>query len=102
MPPLVPTLLALACLPLGFLVADVTGVRPLGGLVLAALAVAAVIAARAPAGRAAAFLVITVALFALSHALADPLGTWGAVALAAAVDGAASYLLLGASNPQGR
>jgi hypothetical protein len=89
-----PTLLAAACLPLGFLVADVTGVRPLGGLVLAALAVAAVIVARAPAGRAAAFLAITVVLFALSHVLADPLGTWGAVALVATLDGVAGHLLL--------
>jgi hypothetical protein len=90
----VPVLLALACLPVGFAVADVTGVRPLGGLVLAALAVAAVVAARAPARRAAAFLVVVMVLFAISHALAGPLGTWGAIAVVAAAAGLAGRALL--------
>jgi hypothetical protein len=89
-----PTLLAVLCLPVGFAVADATGVRPLGGLVLAALAVAAVISANAAARNAAAFLVVIVVLFALSHVLADPLGTWGAVALVSALAGLAGFFLL--------
>jgi hypothetical protein len=91
MPPL---LLAVAALPAGFAVADVTGVRPLGGLVLAALAIAAVAQARAGAARSAAWLALLLALFALSHVLADALGAWGAVAVVTAAAGAGAYVAL--------
>ena len=86
--------LALACLPLGFAVADVTGVRPLGGAVLVLVALAAVWTARAPWPRAAAWGAVAFACFVASHALADALGTWGAIAVVSAVTGAAGVLLL--------
>ena len=86
--------LALACLPLGFAVADVTGLRPLGGAVLAVVALAALFTARAPWPRAAAWAAVAFACFVASHVLADPLGTWGAVAVVAAVTGAAGAVLL--------
>ena len=89
-----PLLLATLSLPAGFAVAELTGVRSLGGLVLALLAAAAVVAARAHAPGAAAFFVVIVVLFALAHLLADPLGEWGAVAAVAIVAGAAARLLL--------
>jgi hypothetical protein len=87
-------LLAVASLPAGFAVADATGVRPLGGLVLAALAVAAVVRARAGAGRSIAWLALLAVLFGLSHALADGLGAWGAVAVVTACAGAGAFVLL--------
>jgi hypothetical protein len=91
MPPL---LLAVAALPAGFAVADVTGVRPLGGLVLAALAIAAVVQARAGTARSAAWLGLLLVLFVLSHVLADGLGAWGAVAVVTACAGAGALVLL--------
>ncbi|HVL95840.1 MAG TPA: hypothetical protein VM266_08265 [Solirubrobacteraceae bacterium] len=86
--------LALACLPAGFAVADATGVRPLGGAVMALLALGALALARAPLPRAAAWAGLTFACFVASHLIAGALGTWGAVALVAAVAGAAGALLL--------
>ena len=91
MPPL---LLAVAALPAGFAVADVTGVRPLGGLVLAALAIAAVVQARAGTARSAAWLGLLLVLFVLSHVLADGLGAWGAVAVVTFCAGAVALVLL--------
>lgn len=89
-----PIVFAALCLPIGFAVAQATGIRPLGGVVLAAMAVAAVVAGQPGAGRTAAFLVMIVGLFAVSHALAGPLGTWGAVAAVAALATLAGALLL--------
>jgi hypothetical protein len=77
---------------LGFAVADVTGVRPLGGLVLV-LAAAWCVQRWQPAigtGRTVALLAFWLAAFAASHVLAGALGTWGAVALVAAAVGAAA------------
>jgi hypothetical protein len=85
---------AVACLPCGFAMAQATGVRPLGGVVLAALAAYAVIGSPAPPRRGAAWAVVVVACFAASHALADPLGTWGAVALVTLVAGGSAVPLL--------
>ena len=85
---------SLACLPLGFAVAQATGIRPLGGLVMAVLGVLALRQAAAPWPQAAAWSAIALACFAVSHLLADALGTWGAVATVAAVTGAAGALLL--------
>jgi hypothetical protein len=87
-------LCAIACLPAGFAVADVTGARPLGGIVLAALAAAAVLLSRAPRRRALAWAAIVLACFVASHVLADPLGTWGAVATVTVIAGAAAAVLL--------
>lgn len=82
-------------LVLGFAVAQATGVRPLGGVVL--IAGCAWCALRwlraAGAARTAALVVLYVAGFALSHVIADTLGTWGSVLFVAAVVGLAAYLL---------
>jgi hypothetical protein len=85
---------AVASLPVAFAVAQSTGVRPLGGLVLALLAAGAVVVARAGTGRAATWLAVLLACFVASHLLADALGTWGAVALVTVVTGAAGVVLL--------
>jgi hypothetical protein len=79
----------------GFAVADLTGVRPLGGLVLLAAVAWCFVRwrARAGTGRAVALAAFYAAAFAASHALADVLGTWGAVATVAALTGAAAWLL---------
>ena len=78
----------------GFAVAQATGVRPLGGVVLAlAVAWCALRWHRAAGTATAAGLVLLyAAAFAASHALADVLGTWGAVLAVAAVVGAAAWL----------
>lgn len=82
-------------LVVGFGVADVTGVRPLGGLVLlAAVAWCVPRWVRAAGAPVAVGLVALYALgFALSHVIADALTTWGAVLLVAAAVGAAVLLL---------
>ena len=85
---------AVASLPVAFGVAEATGVRPLGGLVLAVLAAAAVLAGDRAPGRSGAWLAVLLGCFAASHVLADPLGTWGAVALVTAITGAAGAVLL--------
>lgn len=95
---------ASASMVAGFAVAGVTGVRPLGGLVL--LAAAAWCARRwlASSGgaRAAALLGFWLAMFVASHVLADPIGTWPAVlATAAAVGAAAAVLADGAQARPG-
>jgi hypothetical protein len=88
---------AVAALPVGFLVADLTGVRPVGGLVLFALATAALFFSRTTLNRRIAWVAVLAGCFAASHALADVLGTWGAVGLVTVVTGAAGYVLLEAS-----
>ena len=84
---------AAGSLVLGFAVAQATGVRPLGGLVLLAAAAWCATRWRARAGwpTAIALVVLYAAAFAVSHVLADGLGTWGAVLLVAAVVGAAAW-----------
>lgn len=78
----------------GFGVAQATGVRPLGGAVLAVALGWCALRWRlaAGAGRAAALVALYLAAFVASHALADVVGTWGAVLLVAAVVGAAAWL----------
>ena len=77
----------------GFAVAELTGVRALGGIVLVAGALWCAVRWRARAGTpAAAALVVVFALaFALSHVIGDALGAWPAVLLVAALTGAAVY-----------
>jgi hypothetical protein len=77
----------------GFAVAQATGVRPLGGLVLAAALAWCFARWRAAAGtaRAAGLAILYGGLFVLSHVIAAALGTWGAVFVVAAVAGAASW-----------
>ena len=85
---------ALAALPAGFAVAEATGVRPIGGLVMALLAAAALFLSRTTTNRRIAWLAVLAGCFAASHALAGVLSTWGAVGLVTAVTGAAGYWLL--------
>ena len=84
---------AAGSLVLGFAVAQATGVRALGGVVLVAGAGWCALRWRQRAGLAAAVALVTLfaAAFAASHVLADGLGAWGAVAAVAALVGAASY-----------
>ena len=84
---------ASASLVAGFAVAQATGVRPLGGVVLVAAAAWCALRWRALAGlgTAAALVVLYAAAFAASHVLADVLGAWGAVAAVAAAVGAAAW-----------
>jgi hypothetical protein len=86
----------------GFAVADVTGVRALGGLVLLAAAAWCALRWRARAGTAAAvgLLVLYAAAFAVSHVLADALGAYPSVVLVAAVVGAAAWAV--ADAPRAR
>lgn len=86
---------AAGSLVLGFAVAQATGVRPLGGIVLVAGCGWCARRWRAQAGdrRAAALVGIYLAGFVASHLIADTVGTWGAVALVAAVAGGAAWLL---------
>jgi hypothetical protein len=79
----------------GYLVARETGVRPLGGVVLAAAGAWCHRAwsRRAGSGTAAALLGIYGAGFAGSHPLAKRIGAWPAVLTVAAISGAASWVL---------
>jgi len=86
---------AAGSLLLGFGVAQATGVRPLGAVVL--VAAAAWCAQRwwrtAGAGRTALLLVVYFGAFVGSHVIADTVGAWGAVLLAAATVALATYAL---------
>jgi hypothetical protein len=82
---------ASASLVLGFAVAQATGVRPLGGAILAvAIGWCALRWRReAGAGRAAALVALYAAAFVASHLLADVIGSWPAVFAVAALVGVA-------------
>ena len=86
---------ACASLLLGFAVAQATGVRPLGGIVLVAGCAWCALRwlRRAGPARTALLVVIYLGAFVLSHVVADVLGAWPSVLLAAAVTGLAAYLL---------
>jgi hypothetical protein len=86
---------ASASLLVGFAVAQATGVRPLGGVVLALGAGWCALRWRRFVGtaRAAALVGVYLALFVLSHVIASPLGTWPAVLLVAVVMGVATLLV---------
>lgn len=99
--PVPPSLVAALSLIVGFAVADVTGVRPLGGIVL--LVGGAWCAIRWNRARG---LAITVALavlyaflFVFSHVLGDLIGTWPAVFTVAAVMGVAGWLAADRTTP---
>jgi hypothetical protein len=87
--------IASGSLLLGFAVAEATGIRPLGGIVLiAACAWCALRWLRAAgAARTAALVLIYLGSFALSHVVADALSAWPSVLLAAAITGIATYVL---------
>lgn len=80
-------------LAVGFGVAELTGVRPIGGVVL--LASIAWCSRRwlprVGAARTGGLAALYLASFVGSHALADTLGTWGAVACVSALCGAAAW-----------
>lgn len=82
-------------LVLGFAVAQATGVRPLGGVVLVAGAGWCATRWRRTVGtaRTAALVGIYVAAFAGSHLIAGTVGAWPAVLLVAAIAGLAALLL---------
>ena len=85
-------LVATATFLAGFAVADITGVRALGGLVLLAGAAWCARVAVPVAGRAATagLLVVALALFAASHPLGEAIGSWAAVAVTSALAGLAA------------
>lgn len=79
----------------GFGVAELTGVRALGGIVLLAGGALCAVLALPVAGRVrtAVLLVVALALFVASHPLGDAIGAWPAVFVSAAVVAAASAVL---------
>lgn len=86
---------AAAALPVGFVVAQATGVRPLGGALMVALLAACAWRRRgAPVAAHLGVAGVAVSAFAASHLLHDALTVPGAVGLAGAVTGAAAYVLL--------
>jgi hypothetical protein len=86
---------AAACLPAGFGVAVATGVRPLGGIVLLALAVVAGNELRARLRLP--WYGIVLVCFVVSHLLGHAIGAWGAVAVVTAV-ATGAYARLGAAR----
>jgi len=72
-------------LPAGFAVAVVTGVRPLGGIVLVVLAALAARWGSERRSKQVLWYVVVAGCFAASHVLGQLIGAWGAVALVAAV-----------------
>lgn len=82
---------------LGFAVAQLTGIRPLGGIVLVAgcawCALRWLRGGRGALARTAVLVAVYLGAFVLSHVVADTLGAWPAVLLAAAVTGLAVYAL---------
>jgi hypothetical protein len=79
---------------LGFAVAQATGVRPLGGVVLVVGAGWCAVRWRRTVGtaRTVALIGVYLAAFAGSHVVAATVGTWPAVLLAAALAGLAALL----------
>ncbi len=86
----------------GFAVADASGIRALGGIVLLAAVLWCARRWRRQAGIAVAVLLIAsyAAAFAASHVLGDALGAWPAVFTVAAAVGLAAWVL--ADAPAGR
>jgi hypothetical protein len=87
--------IAAAGLIAGFGVADATGSRPLGGVVLAAcgLACIAVWLRRDPPRVTVALTATGLVAFALSHVLADVIGAWPSVLVVSAVTAALCWRL---------
>jgi hypothetical protein len=100
--PLSPALVAALSLIVGFAVADATGVRPLGGIVLFVGAVWCALRwkERRGLGIALGLVGVFLALFAVSHVLGDQIGAWPSVFTVAAVMGATAWLV--AERPSSR
>jgi hypothetical protein len=79
-------------------VAVATGVRPLGGIVLLALAVLAARWSGVDLRRQVSWYGVVFGCFVASHLLADPVGAWGAVAIVTAVATGAYVALAGRSR----
>jgi hypothetical protein len=88
----------------GFAVAQLTGMRALGGIVLVVAAAWCFARWRSLAGtgRAVAVVAFYAACFAASHVLADALGAWGAVAVVALLAGGAAWALADARPSRAR
>ncbi|HMJ03024.1 MAG TPA: hypothetical protein VK506_08775 [Conexibacter sp.] len=93
MRPLPTSPLAAGGLLLGFAVAELTGVRAIGGVVLFAAALACGLRWRLLLGlpRALALVAVFLVGFALSHPLGDAIGAWPAVFVVSAVVGAIAW-----------
>jgi hypothetical protein len=85
---------ACAALPAGFAVAVATGVRPLGGLVMVLLAVAALLTPGVQRRPAVLWTGVLLACFVVSHVLGLVIGAWPAVAVVTVICGAAGVVLL--------
>lgn len=85
MPVPVPAALAAGSLIVGFAVAEITGVRAIGGIFLALILALAALRFRVETSTPRALALVGAALvaFGLSHAVADVVGAWPAVAIAA-------------------
>ncbi|WP_456825899.1 hypothetical protein [Cellulomonas sp. P5_E12] len=92
----IPTaLIAALTLVVGFAVAELTGVRALGGVVLVAGVLWCAVRARAAGWwRVGAVVLVGAACFAASHLLGRAIGAWPAVVVAALVLGAATFALV--------
>lgn len=90
---------------LGFAVAQLTGIRPLGGIVLVAGCAWCTLrwlrgGGRARYPRTAVLVILYIGGFVVSHLIADTLGAWPSVLLVAAVVGAATYALADNAPPR--
>ncbi len=87
----------------GYLVARESGVRPLGGVVLAAGGAVCVREWRRVAGAPAAAVLLAIYLggFGASHPLAKRIGAWPAVLTVAGVSGAAAFALSDSRSARG-
>ncbi|MGH8867067.1 MAG: hypothetical protein ACRDYU_03615 [Actinomycetes bacterium] len=96
-------LIAAASLVAGFAVADLTGVRPLGGLVLGlGVAFCWPLWRRATGpGTAVVLALVFLAGFAAAHPLAKVVGAWPAVLLVAATVGATCWVVADRRSPTG-
>jgi len=94
----IPTaVLAALTLVVGFAVAELTGVRALGGVVLVVGVLWCAVRARAAGWwRVGAVVLVGAVCFAGSHLLGRAIGAWPAVAVAALVLGAATFALVDA------
>ncbi len=90
-----PALLVFVALTLGFVVADLTDIRWLGGLLMVGIGAFAVFSMNRVAGvlRTLIGVVVVVIGFILSHALGLMLGSYGALFLVATVCAVVIYLL---------
>src|SRR5689334_9288087 len=96
------TFCAFACLPAGFGLAQLTGVRPLGGILLVALAALAGRWSPARGRRIALWYGVVAVCFVASHLLGHAIGAWAAVAVVTAIATAAYELTSRASRTQNR